>query len=189
MRQEPKGADMASEEELRKALKAFKKRLKVTRLDDESKIGHGPMSSGQKDQVVSIQPPSGFGAAIWEELVDKGYLRRDGRGSSTNCFRASRQGAPHDNPSHRSASSSKSVCCGAHGVGPGEHPRRGRGGMAGREGRRAVHESAEVSAVIGKSANSGPAARVNRLMATPSTLVFLPRVTTEQRPKSSRQRD
>jgi len=30
--------------------------------------------------VVSIQPPSGFGREIWEELADKGFLKRDGRG-------------------------------------------------------------------------------------------------------------
>ena len=69
-----------TDEELKKALKAFKKRLKVTRLDDESKLGHGPMSSGGKDRVISIQPPAGFGREVWEELADKGYLKRDGVG-------------------------------------------------------------------------------------------------------------
>lgn len=70
----------ATEDDLKKALKAFKKRLKLTRLDDESSLGHGPMSSGSRDKVISIQPPIGFGAQIWEELADKGYLRRDGKG-------------------------------------------------------------------------------------------------------------
>ncbi len=71
---------MATEEELRKALKAFRKRLKLTRLDDESKLGVGPMKTGSQSKVISIQPPAGFGAAIWEELADKGYLKRDGVG-------------------------------------------------------------------------------------------------------------
>jgi hypothetical protein len=70
----------SSEDELKKALKAFKKRLKLTRLDDQSKIGHGPLSGGSKDEVVSIQPPSGFGREIWEELAEQGYLKRDGQG-------------------------------------------------------------------------------------------------------------
>jgi hypothetical protein len=70
----------SSEEEMKKAIKAFKKRLKLTRLDDESKIGHGPMSGGGKEQVISIQPPAGFGREIWEELVEKGFLKRDGIG-------------------------------------------------------------------------------------------------------------
>ena len=68
------------EDELKKALRAFKKRLKLTRLDDESRIGHGPMSGGGKEQIVSIQPPAGFGRAVWEELADRGFLKRDGQG-------------------------------------------------------------------------------------------------------------
>lgn len=70
----------ATEEDLKKAMKAFKKRLKVMRLDDESRLGHGPMSGGGKEKIMSIQPPSGFGREIWEELADKGHLKRDGVG-------------------------------------------------------------------------------------------------------------
>ena len=70
----------STEDELKKALKAFKKRLKLTQLDDESRIGHGPMSGGGQEKVTSIQAPAGFGREIWEELVEKGFLRRDGIG-------------------------------------------------------------------------------------------------------------
>lgn len=70
----------SSEEELKKALKAFKKRLKLTRLDDDSKLGHSPLTGMDKGKVMSIQPPAGFGAAIWEELADQGFLKRDGIG-------------------------------------------------------------------------------------------------------------
>lgn len=70
----------SSDADLKKALNAFKKRLKVTRLDDESRLGHGPLSGTGKAKVVSIQPPAGFGREIWEELADKGYLKRDGIG-------------------------------------------------------------------------------------------------------------
>ena len=70
----------STEEERKKALKAFKKRIKLTRLDDESQFGHGPLSKGTRDEIVSIQPPSGFGKEIWEELADLGLLKRDGRG-------------------------------------------------------------------------------------------------------------
>jgi hypothetical protein len=69
----------ASQEEMRKALKAFKKRMKMTQLDDDSKLGHSPLSKGA-EKIVSIQPPSGFGKEIWEELADAGYLKRDGIG-------------------------------------------------------------------------------------------------------------
>ncbi len=66
----------STDDDLKKALKAFKKRLKLTRLDDESKLGRSPLT-GDKGKVMSIQPPSGFGRDVWEELADKGYLKRD----------------------------------------------------------------------------------------------------------------
>jgi len=69
-----------TEEELRKAIKAFKKRLKTTQLDDDSRLSHGPLSGPGKSKIVSIQPPGGFGREIWEELAAKGYLKRDGVG-------------------------------------------------------------------------------------------------------------
>ena len=69
----------STDEELKKALKAFKKRLKMTRLDDESKLGHSPLTGGGA-KIVAIQPPSGFGREIWEELAVKGFLKNDGGG-------------------------------------------------------------------------------------------------------------
>ena len=70
----------ASEDELKKALKAFKKRIKSMRLDDDSKLGHSPLTGGKHEKIMSIQPPLGFGRDIWEELADKGFLKRDGIG-------------------------------------------------------------------------------------------------------------
>jgi hypothetical protein len=65
---------MATEEELKRALKAFKKRLKVTRLDDESGLTRG----GAKQSVIAgITPPSGHPPGIWDELVSKGKLKRE----------------------------------------------------------------------------------------------------------------
>lgn len=69
-----------TEEELRKAVKAFRKRLKLTRLDDDSRLGHSPLTGPAKERVISIQPPAGFGREIWEELANKGVLKRDGIG-------------------------------------------------------------------------------------------------------------
>ena len=69
----------ATDEELKKALKAFRKRLKLTQLDDDSKLGHSPLT-GARSKVVAIQPPAGFGREIWEELAEKGFLKRDGKG-------------------------------------------------------------------------------------------------------------
>jgi hypothetical protein len=77
---EPAPAGTPSPEELKKALKAFKKRLSLMRLDDESNVGHGPMSGGRKSGVVAITPPDQFPAAVWDELVRQGKLKRSSRG-------------------------------------------------------------------------------------------------------------
>jgi len=64
-----------SKEELQRALKAFKKRLKLARRDDESGIGGGAFSQGKRSGIVGIAPPDGFPEGIWEALVAKGRLR------------------------------------------------------------------------------------------------------------------
>ena len=69
-----------SPQELKAALKAFKKRLKLTCLDDQSRIGVGPMSSGRASGIVAITPPDQYPDAVWEELARQGKLRRSGSG-------------------------------------------------------------------------------------------------------------
>ncbi len=69
-----------SKEELKLAMKAFRKRLRLTRLDDESQLGHGAMTSGNKSGVVAVSPPNQFPAAIWKELVTAGKLKYVGHG-------------------------------------------------------------------------------------------------------------
>lgn len=69
-----------SPEELKRALKAFKKRLKLTRLDSESKLGVGPMSGGPGWGVVAIQPPDQYPREVWEELVRQGKLKNASHG-------------------------------------------------------------------------------------------------------------
>ncbi len=54
---------------LKRALKAFRKRMKLTRLVDESSIGGGPMSSGRASNVVAITPPERYPREVWDELV------------------------------------------------------------------------------------------------------------------------
>lgn len=73
-------AGAPSPDELKRALKAFKKRLKLTRLDSESKLGVGPMSSGPGWGVVAIQPPDQYPRAVWEELVLQGKLKNASHG-------------------------------------------------------------------------------------------------------------
>ena len=73
-------SDGPSSDEIRHALKAFKKRLKLTRLDHESKLGYGPMTNGGGPGVVAIMPPHQFPPAVWEELVRQKKLIHFGKG-------------------------------------------------------------------------------------------------------------
>jgi len=74
-------ADAAhSPEELKLAYKAFKKRLKLTRLDAESKVGGSPLSGGSGWGIAAIVPPNQYPDSVWEELVKQGKLKRAGHG-------------------------------------------------------------------------------------------------------------
>lgn len=66
-------------DEQQKALKAFKKKLKVYRRDDESSISGGPLSSGRSSAICGIEPPGGFPPGIWDELVAAGRLAKGDR--------------------------------------------------------------------------------------------------------------
>lgn len=67
---------MATEEELKRAFKAFKKRLKLARLDDASGLGIGSKTS----RIGGITPPAGHPPGVWDELVAQGKLKREGSG-------------------------------------------------------------------------------------------------------------
>jgi hypothetical protein len=73
-------SDPADRQTLKRALKAFRKRLKLTRLDEESGLGYGPMTGGRKSSVVAIQPPNQYPEQVWAELVTQGRLKEAGRG-------------------------------------------------------------------------------------------------------------
>lgn len=68
-----------TDEDLKKAYRAFKKKLKLQQLEDDSKLGRAKVT-GARSTVVSIQPPSGFGREIWRVLAERGYLKDDGGG-------------------------------------------------------------------------------------------------------------
>jgi hypothetical protein len=72
-------AENPSPQELKQALKAFRKRLKLTQLDEESKLGGGPLSH-RRARIVAITPPHQFPPAVWEELVKQGKLKKAGGG-------------------------------------------------------------------------------------------------------------
>lgn len=69
-----------TKETLQRAVKALKKRLKLTRLDDESKLGHDPMSKGGHSGVVAVRPPTQYPDEVWQALEQKGRVKIDRHG-------------------------------------------------------------------------------------------------------------
>ncbi len=74
----PGGID---EGQLKHAMHLFKKRLKLTRLDQESKLGgHRPTTSGKVSDATGILPPREIALAVWQELARLGRLNDMGGG-------------------------------------------------------------------------------------------------------------
>lgn len=67
-------------DQLDHALRAFMKRLKVTRLDDQSKMTTHPMTDGKPSSIDAIRPPDGFPNGIWSALAKAGKLKDMGGG-------------------------------------------------------------------------------------------------------------
>ena len=66
---------------LKRALKAYRKRLKVTVLEAESSVAGGPMSAGRKSGIVGIVPPERYPQEVWDELVRQKRLVYGGYGT------------------------------------------------------------------------------------------------------------
>lgn len=62
------------------ALRAFKKRLKILRLSDESKLGGRYTSGGRQSSIDAIPPPEEFPPLIWKALAAEGRLVDTGQG-------------------------------------------------------------------------------------------------------------
>jgi len=67
-------------DELKAAFKAFKKRLKLTRLNEESKLTRSPVTTGHGSNIVAIMAPNQFSPAIWDELVKQNKIKKAGQG-------------------------------------------------------------------------------------------------------------
>jgi hypothetical protein len=62
------------------AMRAYRKRLKLARLDEESKIGNRQLTGGHKSEIDAIIPPNEFSRAVWDALVADGELKNTGQG-------------------------------------------------------------------------------------------------------------
>jgi hypothetical protein len=72
--QQPQPGGSIAPETLKNAMKAFKKRLKLTALDEDSRLGRGPFSGGRTG-VFAIRPPDKYPQEVWDELCRLGRLR------------------------------------------------------------------------------------------------------------------
>ncbi len=80
---ERKSTDYASrfsKEELERAMHAFKKRLKLARLADESKLGGRKLTPGHKSEIAAILPPDEYPMEMWQALEQLGQLKHTGHG-------------------------------------------------------------------------------------------------------------
>lgn len=74
-------AEEFTKEQLLEALRAFRKRLKVYRQDDESSYGGRGLTSGKTSGIFAVRPPQGYPPAIWQKLVEQGRLVPEGNGT------------------------------------------------------------------------------------------------------------
>lgn len=65
---------------LKRAMKAYRKRLKLARLDDESSGSRNPLSKGEESSILGVKPPEQYSAEIWARLIEQGRLRDGGYG-------------------------------------------------------------------------------------------------------------
>jgi len=65
---------------LKRAMKAYRKRLKLVRLDDESSASRNPLSRGDESTILGVRPPQQYPQEVWDCLVAQGRLRDAGGG-------------------------------------------------------------------------------------------------------------
>jgi hypothetical protein len=65
---------------LKRAMNAFKKRLKLTRADDDISSSRNPLTRGASSSIVGVTPPEQYGPEVWALLVAHGRLRDAGDG-------------------------------------------------------------------------------------------------------------
>ena len=75
------GYDSLEPDNLKRAMKAFRRKLKNFRRDDESRLGSKYVTSGKSSGISAIAPPSEYPPAVWDKLVTEGRLKKGGGGT------------------------------------------------------------------------------------------------------------
>ena len=69
-----------TKETFKRAMKALRKRLKVTRLDDESRLGGDAMTKGERSRILAVKPPQQYPPEVWQALEELGRVKHIGQG-------------------------------------------------------------------------------------------------------------
>lgn len=75
------GYDSLEENNLKRALKAFRRKLKNYRRDDESRLSRGYTTAGRSSTITAVEPPKEFPGPVWDKLIESGRLKRSGGGT------------------------------------------------------------------------------------------------------------
>ena len=75
----------ATHQEMKDAMHAFRKRLKLARLNDESKIGGRQLTGGKRSEIDAVEAPRDYPERVWKALVHAGKLRDAGGGFYTDA--------------------------------------------------------------------------------------------------------
>lgn len=78
---QPSSTAALDDETLKRALHAFKRKLKTMRRDDESQLRGRYVTRGQPSNIAAITPPREFPPAVWPELARQGKLKAAGQGT------------------------------------------------------------------------------------------------------------
>jgi hypothetical protein len=77
---DPEALKAFAKEDVDAAMRAFKKRLRVMRLADESKLGGRYVSGGKASKIDAIEPPTDYPPEMWRALARAGRLVDTGQG-------------------------------------------------------------------------------------------------------------
>ena len=69
-----------SHETKKQAMRTFRKRVKFIKLDRESKLGIGPLTTGKEATFDSVEAPHDYTWEVWKVLATEGQLIDEGGG-------------------------------------------------------------------------------------------------------------
>lgn len=75
------GYDSLEEDNLKRALRSFRRKLKTLKREDESKLGSRYVTYGKESNISAITPPHEYPRKVWLKLVELGRLKDAGGGT------------------------------------------------------------------------------------------------------------